>query len=192
MKTTWPKSLILSNLLRPRIQYKVGYSTRSNARYKLWSPSLFQIVATGGLFGFGDAIAQRYQDQVKFDPKRTIRMILYGLLVAGPLMVTWYKFLSLNVPNIFHRVLADQILAAPVSLLLYFGVHGILEGKCPEQIKQVLDEQFLHVLQCNYMIWPLVQFVNFKFVPINYQAVFVGSLSLGWNAFLSHRKHAIA
>ena len=101
MKTTWAKRLTLSTLFRPRIQYKVGvgYITCSNARYKLWSPSLFQIVATGGLFGFGDAIAQRYQGHVKFDPQRTTRMIAYGLLVAGPLMVEDNIFLL--VPNRF-------------------------------------------------------------------------------------------
>jgi protein Mpv17 len=41
------------------------------------------------------------------------------------------------------------------------------------------------VLKANWCIWPLVQIINFKFVPVVHQLNFVLLVSLGWATYLS-------
>jgi len=36
------------------------------------------------------------------------------------------------------------------------------------------------------MIWPVVQFVNFKYVPLELRVLVVNVVSLGWNCYLSY------
>ena len=124
-----------------------------------------------------------------YDYYRTLRMTTYGLLVAGPLMVAWYKFLSSKFPLVSHRVIVDQLLAAPTSVFLFFSVNGILEQKTVGEIRGRLETEYWPVLKANYMVWPLVQVVNFRFVPVYGQTIFVGGLAVGWNAFLSLRNN---
>jgi protein Mpv17 len=37
----------------------------------------------------------------------------------------------------------------------------------------------------NYTIWPIVQFINFRFLPLRYRVPFVSSVGVLWNAYLS-------
>ena len=37
----------------------------------------------------------------------------------------------------------------------------------------------------NYTVWPLVQFINFKFLPLKYRVPFVSACGILWNAYLS-------
>ncbi len=39
-------------------------------------------------------------------------------------------------------------------------------------------------LIANWAIWPMVQLVNFRFVPLNYRLLFVNTLAIGWNCRL--------
>ena len=40
-------------------------------------------------------------------------------------------------------------------------------------------------LMANYKLWPMIQFVNFYLVPLNYQLLFLNVIAIGWTAFLS-------
>lgn len=47
-----------------------------------------------------------------------------------------------------------------------------------------------YVADC--IVWPPLQFVNFTFVPLRYQVLYVNACNLGWNTFLSvmaNKKH---
>lgn len=46
-------------------------------------------------------------------------------------------------------------------------------------------EVFVPTYVADCAIWPFLQYVNFKFVPLHYQALYVNVCNLGWNTFLS-------
>jgi protein Mpv17 len=59
---------------------------------------------------------------------------------------------------------------------------AVLEGTSP---KAKLEANYVPALTANYMIWPFVQLVNFKFVPLQHRVLFVNLISIGWNCYLS-------
>ncbi|KAG0001023.1 hypothetical protein BGZ79_005203 [Entomortierella chlamydospora] len=118
------------------------------------------------------------------------RFMLYNFSVA-PLVHTWYTVLDKSFPLVTNnagissnlstnnitaqslrlahsispalkRMVADQALFAPVGLALFFTGLTLLEGGSFQDIKDKLSNTYLPTLKANYMVWPLVQLVNFR------------------------------
>lgn len=53
-------------------------------------------------------------------------------------------------------------------------------------VKDKLDKNYKTALTSNYMLWPFVQAVNFKVVPLEHRVLFVNVISIGWNCYLSY------
>ena len=76
-----------------------------------------------------------------------------------------------------------------------------MEGNDP---KQALQDKYLTAVKKNWMVWPAVQFTNFKYVPLEHRVLVVNIVSLGelsmvifavmvradfvtgWNCYLSY------
>lgn len=162
------------------------YQARLAAR-----PLLTQSVTTLVLFATGDITAQQLVEKrglEKHDLARTGRMALYGGVVFGPAATTWYKLLQRHVNlksangTMLARVACDQGLFAPTFIGIFLSSMALMEGGRPSD---KLAQAYLPALQANYMIWPAVQAVNFKFVPLQHRVLFVNVISIGWNCYLS-------
>ncbi|KAK1636279.1 sym-1 [Colletotrichum phormii] len=162
------------------------YQARLAAR-----PLLTQSITTAILFATGDITAQQLVDKrglAKHEWARTGRMALYGGVIFGPVATTWFKFLQNNVvlknknAEMLARVAVDQGVFAPVMISVFLSSMATLEGG---SIKEKLDKNYKTALTSNYMLWPFVQVVNFKFVPLHHRVLFVNVISIGWNSYLS-------
>ncbi|RIA87909.1 putative integral membrane protein, Mpv17/PMP22 family [Glomus cerebriforme] len=149
----------------------------------------------------------------QFDLARLGRFTTYGFSIA-PLIHKWFSFLDRKYPfnldnkthqsplikknglfnknnlmkqnqMIFKRVLLDQLFFAPFGICMFFGGISILEGRNFKGIKEKFDEAYIPALKMNYTIWPLVQFVNFRFLPLKYRVPFVSAVGVLWNSYLS-------
>ncbi|KAK3354734.1 hypothetical protein B0H65DRAFT_504758 [Neurospora tetraspora] len=155
-------------------------------------PLLTQAVTTSILFGIGDITAQQLVDRrglSNHDLTRTGRMVLYGGAVFGPAATTWFRFLQKRVvvpgsPNktILARVACDQGLFAPTFIGIFLGSMAVMEGT---PVKEKLEKNYWEALSTNWMVWPFVQLVNFKVVPLDHRVLFVNVISIGWNCYLS-------
>lgn len=117
------------------------------------------------------------------DLARTGRMVFYGGCIFGPAAVKWFGFLQKKIvipgkPNlqIVARVLTDQTVFASTNLFCFLSTMAILEGTDPQK---KLESTYFNALSKNWMVWPIVQFTNFKFVPLPHQVLFVNFISLG-------------
>ncbi|KAL8364290.1 hypothetical protein RB601_009841 [Gaeumannomyces tritici] len=162
------------------------YQARLAAR-----PLLTQSITTAVLFATGDITAQQLVEKrgvEKHDLTRTGRMFLYGGAVFGPAATTWFKILQQRVvlksanATIAARVAVDQGLFAPTFIGIFLSSMAVLEGGSP---KEKLQKNYFNALTANYMLWPFVQMVNFKFVPLHHRVLFVNVISIGWNCYLS-------
>ncbi|PVI03224.1 hypothetical protein DM02DRAFT_612443 [Periconia macrospinosa] len=155
------------------------------------APMLTQSITTAVLFATGDTMAQQGVEKrglEKHDLKRTGRMALYGGAIFGPAATTWFGFLARNInlksPNgtIAARVACDQLLFAPTNMFVFLSTMAYLEGADP---KKRLEQAYVPGLTKNFMVWPWVQAVNFKYVPLDMRVLVVNVISLGWNCYLS-------
>lgn len=144
----------------------------------------------------------------KHNYARTGRMALYGggqfpraqdtyltnthdlfTAVFGPVATIWYKFLQqkINFRNqnltIVTRVLADQCVFATCNVFVFLSSMAIMEGSSPTE---KLKSTYGTVLAKNWMVWPGVQLINFKFVPLEHRVLVVNIVSLG-ELLASHR-----
>jgi len=67
-------------------------------------------------------------------------------------------------------------------MTLFLSTMAYMEGNSPVQR---LKDAFVPGYQKNLMVWPWVQFTNFKYVPAEMRVLVVNIVSLGWNCYLS-------
>jgi protein Mpv17 len=79
--------------------------------------------------------------------------------------------------------MADQTIFAATNLFVFLSCMAIMEGSSP---KEKLEKSYTKVLVKNWMIWPFVQAINFKLVPLDYRVLVVNVVSIGWNCYLSY------
>ncbi|KAI1269031.1 Mpv17/PMP22 family protein [Xylariaceae sp. FL1019] len=127
-----------------------------------------------------------------FDFERLTRFMAYGFAMA-PVQFKWFGFLSRTFPvtktsafvPALKRVAVDQIAFAPVGVALFFSVMTIAEGGGRRAVSLKLRDMYLPTLKANYMVWPAVQIINFRLMPMQFQLPFVSTIGIAWTAYLS-------
>jgi hypothetical protein len=113
-----------------------------------------------------------------FDFERLTRFMAYGFLMA-PIQHKWYSFLSRTFPftktsgtvPALKRVAFDQLIFAPISLAVFFTFMTIAEGGGKRAIMKKFQDVYIPALKANYMVWPAVQILNFRVMPLQFQIV---------------------
>jgi protein Mpv17 len=117
-----------------------------------------------------------------------LALTCFGAAIFGPAATTWFKFLQHKIVlknknlEIVARVAADQTIFASTNLFVFLSSMAIMEGTSP---KHKLETTYANALQKNWMVWPFVQAINFKLVPLHHRVLVVNVVSLGWNCYLS-------
>ena len=118
-----------------------------------------------------------------FDFERLTRFMAYGFCMA-PVQFRWFKFLSSVFPitktsafgPAMKRVAFDQLIFAPFGLGVFFTVMTIAEGGGRRAVSHKLRDMYIPTLKANYVVWPAVQIVNFRLMPVQFQLVRAASL----------------
>ena len=110
-------------------------------------------------------------------------VLLYrAAAMFGPAATQWFKFLQnkVRLPNqnseIAARVVVDQVLFAPTNLFFFLGTMSLLEGSDP---RDKLKRAYAPTLVTNWAVWPWVQAINFKLVPLEHRVLAVNVVALG-------------
>ena len=130
-------------------------------------------------------------DAPLWNSRRTIEMSIIRAIVMGPFLQVYFPWLSklvpgTTMPQVFKRVLADQLIGAPVSISLIFLAAATIRGD-PMSVVPRLQEQLLPTWQSGASYWPFIHSLNFKFVPVMHQPVVAHIASIWWNVILSYR-----
>ncbi|CAG9860757.1 unnamed protein product [Phyllotreta striolata] len=150
-----------------------------------------QSLQAGSLMALGDVIAQFAIERKKqYDVMRTLRFGALGVGLVGPSVAMWYKFLSKMIrPDdktaAFKKVALDQFMFAPCFLPVFLIALNTLKGNDWQTTKAEIKDKYFDIMITNYQVWPLVQFINFKFMPLQYQVLMNQSVGLFWNSYLS-------
>jgi branched-subunit amino acid transport protein len=137
--------------------------------------------------GIADLMAQQIQRKVtdaKLDFKRVARMMIFSWACTH-CVHWWYIFLAKSLQLPLHRMLADQLVFAPASLLAFFMVQSLLETGSYSLGIEKMKQSYLSVLGVNYLVWPFICFFNFKYVSPNLQVLVMNVASFFWTIYLS-------
>lgn len=162
------------------------------------------------LMGLGDVIMQAWEmkkNGSKFDWKRFVVFTTVAVIYFAPVIHCWFNFLaSLPLPaNKFARasmmIVIDQTLGAVVVTTGFFYVLEAVQRMIPPFIstpegKNVLQaiaeggtastkNSLKTVLVANWKYWPVVNFLNFLYVPLQFQLLISNVASVFWNIYLS-------
>ncbi|KAI3929097.1 hypothetical protein MKW92_051876 [Papaver armeniacum] len=174
-------------------------------------PVKTQIISSGFLWGTGDIAAQAVThhyslkkrhlnhdstEAFKINWKRVGTTGLFGLAFVGPVGHFWYQGLDrfikqgLKLPPksaraVAAKVVVDGVIFGPLDLFVFFTYMGFSTGKSVEQVKEDVKRDFLPALVLEGGVWPILQVANFRFVPVQYQLLYVNTFCLIDSAFLS-------
>ncbi|KAJ7655044.1 hypothetical protein DFH06DRAFT_1201429 [Mycena polygramma] len=166
--------------------YQSSFDARPNAT----------LAVTGGcLNALGDIVAQtshnilrkEHDERAPFDPTRTLRFFVFGATIS-PFLGRWNTFLEKQFPlralsgtGKVSRVAADQI--------VMYAAMGVLEDRSRKADSSgtlpPYFDLFMPTLATNWTVWPFVQFVNFRFMPLPYRVPFQSACGVFWTLYLS-------
>ncbi|KAM7409653.1 hypothetical protein PAMA_001240 [Pampus argenteus] len=154
-------------------------------------------VSGGVTLALGDIVSQTrdiYKDQTRArDWKRTGNMFIVGCSM-GPLMHVWYNMLDKilvgkAMSTVLKKMMLDQIVASPALALWYFLGMGHVEGNSLSYAWADFKRKFLELMTMDFCVWPVAQMINFYFLSPKYRVVYINTVTLGWDAYLSYIKH---
>jgi len=126
----------------------------------------------------GDLIPESEKLPPPFDFARLLRFVGYGFMIA-PIQFKWFQLLSRMFPitkgnslgPALKRVGFDQLIFAPTGLVVFFTAMTLAEGGGKQQVLRKLQDMYVPALKANYILWPAVQILNFRVIPIQFQLV---------------------
>ncbi|PSS05160.1 hypothetical protein BD289DRAFT_419639 [Coniella lustricola] len=127
-----------------------------------------------------------------FDFERLTRFMAYGFGMA-PIQFKWFQFLSKTFPITkasafgpsMKRVVFDQLIFAPLGLVWFYTAMTVAEGGGRRAVYNKLRDMYVPTLKANYAVWPAVQVINFRLMPVQFQLPFVSTVGIAWTAYLS-------
>ncbi|KAI9674778.1 MAG: hypothetical protein M1817_001682 [Caeruleum heppii] len=143
-------------------------------------------------FSHGSLIPTSAKLPPPFDFERLTRFMAYGFMMA-PIQFKWFQFLGRVFPltksaataAAMKRVAFDQLIFAPVGLACFFTFMTVAEGGGRRAVARKLRDVYLPALRANYILWPAVQILNFRVMPLPLQLPFVSTVGIAWTAYLS-------
>lgn len=127
-----------------------------------------------------------------FDFGRLVRFASWGFIIA-PFQFRWLRLLQKTFPitatsatlPALKRMACDQIFFAPLGLVGFFSYMTYAEGGDTQAVKKRLGNVFVPTIKANYMLWPAVQLLNFRVMPLQYQLPFASTVGIAWGTYLS-------
>ncbi|KAK1408174.1 hypothetical protein QVD17_39809 [Tagetes erecta] len=183
--------------------------------YKYWlavHPFKTQVISSGLIWGLGDLAAQvvtritaakkKYIFQsednrdLRINWRRVVTTSIFGMAYVGPIGHFWYEGLDRflmqrlqyapkSMRFVATKVALDGIIFEPIDLFVFFTYMGFALGKTVTQIKEEMRRDFLPALIVEGGVWGVVQVINFRFIPVKYQLLFVNLFCFLDSCFLS-------
>lgn len=175
------------------------------------SPILTKSATAGITFFLSDYLAQRIerrgnsgsgngnggsrtftqQQQRSLNWSRLLSATAIGFFYFGPAAHYWYEMIFRMLPgttlaSTMQKAALGQIFFGPAFTCIFFASSLLQAGKFSlpnwfRKIKVDLPGAWL----AGIGFWPLVDFVSYGFIPVNYIPLFVNIMSLIWTVYLS-------
>jgi hypothetical protein len=174
------------------------------------NPMRTRMWTSGAIAGGGDVLAQTLASQ-PFDAERLCAFVLVNALFIAPVVGPWFAFLARSADRARRetelpswlitaiQTLADQTAGAFTVLSAFFVVNELFRWLVASVFAlQVLPfvpaldagvaavrTQLMITMHANWKIWPVANYLNFAFVPAEFQLLASNVVAFFWSAILS-------
>lgn len=129
----------------------------------------------------------------KIDLHRVGRMATAGTL-TGILAHYWYLYLDKRivgntVKQVIKKTFCDQLIFAPITIVVFFGILAVLEGSSKEAMKSELLRKGPEVMLVDWLVYPPAQYINFRYLPTKYRLVYDCCIAFLLDIYFSHIKY---
>eukprot|EP00808_Paulinella_micropora_P013889 g10585.t1 len=135
---------------------------------------------------------QRMQTRTPWDIERVAVKAITGFFCMAPLAYMWQLSLTrlftanaTTVPTVLKKLALDCLLYTPISCISYFTITGLLEGKPVERITKKVQKKTLPTVQMCWSYWPIINFIQFRFVPVVFFVPINAVASFFFSTYLS-------
>jgi protein Mpv17 len=153
-------------------------------------PLLMKMLTSMTGFAIGDILAQVFITKGEFDWARLIRLTSFGFLVHGSSSHWFYGMLDGKIPGkgavpVFSKVFIDQVLWNPIFGIMFFSYVAAFELKGFDYVKDKVQNELLVQVTGSWKVWPLAHAINFRFIPSSQRVLYINTIQIGYNCFLS-------
>lgn len=150
--------------------------------------------ALTSLVGFtvGDVLAQNFisDDGKEYDVMRTIRLGSFGFLLHGTTGHYFYGMIDSKLPGtkpvtVATKVAIDQTLWNPIFGCMFFGYLNVVEGKSFAEYQAKIKADLKTAVMGSWVVWVPAHTINFAFIPSNQRLLYINTIQIGYNIFLS-------
>ena len=173
----------------------IFHRLRSFFKHPRFLPLLFfNGVSCVVIHAVGDCLEQKLiERQMPYDYHRTVKFAATGIF-SGTSDHVWYYMLDKGFPGVNNRsviikVTLDQFFYTAFEIVCFFLIYNIIDGKGIKGGISELKEKYFEILTVSYVFWPILQLVNFKFVPLSLRVIYSEVMSLIWCMYLSWATH---
>ena len=154
------------------------------------NPIVTKAATSAALYVVGDSMAQAIAGgEGGVDLGRLARGIVWGGLF-GVMAHGWYGVLEKIVmaqgrTGAVLRVAWDQLTWTPLVNIAFFMTGATLSTGSPAAGLAEAQDKLWPTLKVNWIVWPVLQAVNFTMVPVPYRVLYINIASIFWAAYLS-------
>jgi protein Mpv17 len=143
-------------------------------------------------FTLGDVLAQKFVEpgDKPYDVMRTLRLGSFGFFLHGTTGHYFYGFLDSKlpgtaIPTVMTKVAIDQTIWNPIFGCMFFGYLSLMEGKTFDQYVAKLKNDLQTAVMGSWAVWVPAHTINFAFIPPSQRLLYINSIQIGYNIFLS-------
>ena len=167
------------------------------------NPLLKAALTSGVLSVTGDLVAQALSaprgassPPPSVDAARAARLGGFGFVLYGPAQHYWYRWLAATFPMVasaplrtqlpafFAKVALNQLALGPVVVTSVFAWNAAFHGTLA-QLPAKLRRDALPTLRKGWAFWIPAASVNFVWVPLQHQVLYMSVCSIVWTCILS-------
>lgn len=169
----------------------MGLWTRYNALLEA-QPLLTKALTSLTGFTAGDVLAQSFVEpgDKPYDIMRTVRLGSFGFLLHGTTGHYFYGMLDSKMPGtapvtVASKVAIDQTVWNPIFGCLFFGYLNLMEGKSMDDYVSKIKQDLKTAVMGSWAVWVPAHTINFAFVPSSQRLLYINTIQIGYNVFLS-------
>ena len=122
--------------------------------------------------------------------QRFLTLSFFGFIYHGPSGHFFYNWLDSKIPgteakDVALKVAIDQTMWCPIFMSVFFCYLGLVNGDSLATIGSKIKNDLLSACQGSWKVWPIVHAGNFKFISTKHRLVFINSVQVAFNMFLS-------